>query len=177
MIKKLKVICSNWPSFFIFPSFKAVVQQDPSFPPEMSPTSPLLSPQNSTSQTPLLQQAPPPGYQSPDMKSWQQTGIGSNRLGSSCKPYKNITFGENQFATFVYLPFHMPSLQYAVFSDCFYAAACSVSQDRVQGRPLASRGFTTTWASLSPWPEAQVVSAHYLPWGSRLAWATVTSAT
>ncbi|XP_008287398.1 nuclear receptor coactivator 1 isoform X1 [Stegastes partitus] len=55
----------------------AVVQQDPSFPPEMSPTSPLLSPQNSTSQSPLLQQAPPPGYQSPDMKSWQQTGMGS----------------------------------------------------------------------------------------------------
>lgn len=57
------------------------------------------------------------------------------------------------------------------------AAACSVSQDRVQGRPLASRGFTTTWASPSPWPEVQVVSVHYLPWGSPLAWATVTSAT
>ncbi|XP_061563441.1 nuclear receptor coactivator 1 isoform X1 [Cololabis saira] len=55
----------------------AVVQQEPPFPPEMSPTSPLLSPQNSTSQSPLLQQAPPPGYQSPDMKSWQQTGMGS----------------------------------------------------------------------------------------------------
>ncbi|KAM4712605.1 LOW QUALITY PROTEIN: nuclear receptor coactivator 1 [Anableps anableps] len=54
----------------------AAVQQDPPFPPEMSPTSPLLSPQNSTSQSPLLQQAPPPGYQSPDMKSWQQTGLG-----------------------------------------------------------------------------------------------------
>lgn len=59
--------------------FLALVQQDPPFPPEMSPTSPLLSPQNSTSQSPLLQQAPPPGYQSPDMKSWQQTGIASNR--------------------------------------------------------------------------------------------------
>ncbi|XP_038128727.1 nuclear receptor coactivator 1 [Cyprinodon tularosa] len=55
----------------------AVVQQDPPFPAEMSPTSPLLSPQNSTSQSPLLQQAPPSGYQSPDMKSWQQTGLGS----------------------------------------------------------------------------------------------------
>ncbi|XP_047244838.1 nuclear receptor coactivator 1 isoform X2 [Girardinichthys multiradiatus] len=54
----------------------AVVQQDSPFPPEMSPTSPLLSPQNSTSQSPLLQQTPPPGYQSPDMKSWQQTGLG-----------------------------------------------------------------------------------------------------
>lgn len=53
----------------------------------MSPTSPLLSPQNSTSQSPLLQQAPPPGYQSPDMKSWQQTGIGSNRLKITCNLY------------------------------------------------------------------------------------------
>lgn len=57
----------------------AVVQQEAPFPPDMSPTSPLLSPQSSTPQTPLLQQAPPPGYQSPDMKSWQQTGISSNR--------------------------------------------------------------------------------------------------
>ncbi|XP_056283601.1 nuclear receptor coactivator 1 isoform X2 [Pseudoliparis swirei] len=60
----------------------AVSQQDASFPPEMGPTSPLLSPQNSTSQSPLLQQAPPPGYQSPEMKSWQQTGVGSNSLFS-----------------------------------------------------------------------------------------------
>ncbi|KAF7651315.1 hypothetical protein LDENG_00112460 [Lucifuga dentata] len=60
----------------------ALVQQEPSFTPEMSPTSPLLSSQNSTSQSPLLQQAPPPGYQSPDMKSWQQTSMGSNSLFS-----------------------------------------------------------------------------------------------
>lgn len=45
---------------------------DPSFPPELGPTSPLLSPQNPTSQSPLLQQTqPPPGYQSPDIKNWQ----------------------------------------------------------------------------------------------------------
>ncbi|XP_017286902.1 nuclear receptor coactivator 1 isoform X2 [Kryptolebias marmoratus] len=61
----------------------AVVQQDPPFPPEMSPTSPLLSPQNSTSQSPLLQQALPPGYQSPDMKSWQQAGILIRQSGPS----------------------------------------------------------------------------------------------
>lgn len=54
-------------------------------------------------------------------------------------------------------------------------AACSASQDRVQGRLLASRGFTTTWASLSPWLEAPVVSAHYLLWGNPLPWVTVTS--
>ncbi|XP_036003086.1 nuclear receptor coactivator 1 isoform X3 [Fundulus heteroclitus] len=66
----------------------AVVQQDPPFPPEMSPTSPLLSPQSSTSQSPLLQQAPPPGYQSPDMKSWQQTGLGGlfGQSGQSAGP-------------------------------------------------------------------------------------------
>ncbi|KAL0967477.1 hypothetical protein UPYG_G00252750 [Umbra pygmaea] len=60
-----------------------VQQGDTSFPPELSPTSPLLAPQNSTSQNPLLQPAqPPPGYQSPDIKSWQQAGMGSNSLFS-----------------------------------------------------------------------------------------------
>ncbi|XP_047194065.1 nuclear receptor coactivator 1 isoform X2 [Hippoglossus stenolepis] len=72
----------------------ALVQQDPSFPPDMSPTSPLLSPQNSTSQSPLLQQAPPPGYQSPDMKSWQQTGIGSNSLFSQSGQSAGQAFGQ-----------------------------------------------------------------------------------
>uniref|UniRef100_A0A8C4E9X4 Nuclear receptor coactivator 1 n=1 Tax=Dicentrarchus labrax TaxID=13489 RepID=A0A8C4E9X4_DICLA len=72
----------------------AMVQQDPSFPPEMSPTSPLLSPQNSTSQSPLLQQAPPPGYQSPDMKSWQQTGMGSNSLFSQSGQSAGQAFGQ-----------------------------------------------------------------------------------
>uniref|UniRef100_A0A673AYJ9 DUF1518 domain-containing protein n=1 Tax=Sphaeramia orbicularis TaxID=375764 RepID=A0A673AYJ9_9TELE len=72
----------------------AIVQQDPSFPPEMSPTSPLLSPQNSTSQSPLLQQVPPPGYQSPDMKSWQQTGMGSNSLFSQSGQSAGQAFGQ-----------------------------------------------------------------------------------
>ncbi|XP_078145842.1 nuclear receptor coactivator 1 [Centroberyx gerrardi] len=71
-----------------------IVQQDPSFPPELSPTSPLLSPQNSTSQSPLLQQAPPPGYQSPDMKSWQQTGMGSNSLFSQSGQGAGQAFGQ-----------------------------------------------------------------------------------
>ncbi|XP_062858090.1 nuclear receptor coactivator 1 isoform X2 [Trichomycterus rosablanca] len=49
-----------------------VQQTDPSFTPELAPTSPLLSPDNSSNQSPLLQQSqPPPGYQSPDMKNWQ----------------------------------------------------------------------------------------------------------
>ncbi|XP_056873207.1 nuclear receptor coactivator 1 isoform X2 [Takifugu flavidus] len=61
-------------------SGSAMAQQEPPFPPEMSPTSPLLSPQNSTPQTPLLQQAPPPGYQAADTKSWPPTGITSNSL-------------------------------------------------------------------------------------------------
>ncbi|XP_073348639.1 nuclear receptor coactivator 1 [Pagrus major] len=72
----------------------ALVQSDPSFPPEMSPTSPLLSPQNSTSQSPLLQQAPPPGYQSPDMKSWQQTGMSSNSLFSQSGQSATQPFGQ-----------------------------------------------------------------------------------
>ncbi|KAM6991968.1 nuclear receptor coactivator 1 [Tautogolabrus adspersus] len=72
----------------------ALVQQDPPFPPEMSPTSPLLSPQNPTSQSPLLQQAPPPGYQSPEMKSWQQTGVASNSLFSQSGPSAGQAFGQ-----------------------------------------------------------------------------------
>ncbi|KAM3861459.1 nuclear receptor coactivator 1 [Diretmus argenteus] len=71
-----------------------LVQQDSSFAPELSPTSPLLSPQNSTSQSPLLQQAPPPGYQSPDMKSWQQTGMGSNSLFSQSGQGAGQAFGQ-----------------------------------------------------------------------------------
>uniref|UniRef100_A0A665V314 Nuclear receptor coactivator 1 n=1 Tax=Echeneis naucrates TaxID=173247 RepID=A0A665V314_ECHNA len=72
----------------------AMVQQDPSFPPEMSPTSPLLSPQNSTSQSSLLQQAPPPGYQSPEMKSWQQTGLVSNSLFGQTGQSAGQAFGQ-----------------------------------------------------------------------------------
>ncbi|XP_063758059.1 nuclear receptor coactivator 1 isoform X2 [Eleginops maclovinus] len=71
-----------------------IAQADPSFPSEMSPTSPLLSPQNSTSQSPLLQQAPPPGYQSPEMKSWQQTGMGSNSLFSASGQSAGQAFGQ-----------------------------------------------------------------------------------
>ncbi|XP_076024160.1 nuclear receptor coactivator 1 isoform X2 [Genypterus blacodes] len=67
---------------------------DSSFPPEMSPTSPLLSPQSSTSQSPLLQQAPLPGYQSPDMKSWQQTSMTSNSLFSQSGQNAGQTFGQ-----------------------------------------------------------------------------------
>uniref|UniRef100_A0A672YFQ0 Nuclear receptor coactivator 1 n=1 Tax=Sphaeramia orbicularis TaxID=375764 RepID=A0A672YFQ0_9TELE len=55
---------------------------------------PLLSPQNSTSQSPLLQQVPPPGYQSPDMKSWQQTGMGSNSLFSQSGQSAGQAFGQ-----------------------------------------------------------------------------------
>ncbi|XP_077408237.1 nuclear receptor coactivator 1 isoform X2 [Vanacampus margaritifer] len=70
----------------------AMVQPDPPFPPEISPTSPLLSPQNAASQSPLLQQAPPPGYQSPDMKSWQQA---SNSLFSTPSQHSGgQTFGQ-----------------------------------------------------------------------------------
>ncbi|CAF87655.1 unnamed protein product [Tetraodon nigroviridis] len=71
-----------------------MVQQEPPFPPEMSPTSPLLSPQKSTSQTPLLQQAPAPGYQSSDTKSWQQTGITSNSLFSQPGQGAGQAFGQ-----------------------------------------------------------------------------------
>ncbi|KAI4882113.1 hypothetical protein NFI96_010747 [Prochilodus magdalenae] len=72
-----------------------VQQGDPSFPPELGPTSPLLSPQNSTSQSPLLQQTqPPPGYQSPDIKNWQQGGITNSSLYNQTGQPASQNFGQ-----------------------------------------------------------------------------------
>uniref|UniRef100_A0A671NU93 Nuclear receptor coactivator 1-like n=1 Tax=Sinocyclocheilus anshuiensis TaxID=1608454 RepID=A0A671NU93_9TELE len=72
-----------------------IQQADPSFAPELSPTSPLLSPQNSTSQSPLLQQAqPPPGYQSPDIKNWQQGAMGNNSMYNQAGQPVSQSFGQ-----------------------------------------------------------------------------------
>uniref|UniRef100_A0A8B9JNJ9 Nuclear receptor coactivator 1 n=1 Tax=Astyanax mexicanus TaxID=7994 RepID=A0A8B9JNJ9_ASTMX len=72
-----------------------VQQGEPSFPAELGPTSPLLSPQNSTSQSPLLQQTQhPPGYQSPDMKNWQQGGITNNSLFNQAGQTASQNFGQ-----------------------------------------------------------------------------------
>lgn len=55
-------------------------QNEPAFAPSLSPSSPLMSPQLPPSQSPMLQPAPPtPGYQSPDMKSWQQGAMGNSK--------------------------------------------------------------------------------------------------
>uniref|UniRef100_A0A674NRX8 Nuclear receptor coactivator 1 n=1 Tax=Takifugu rubripes TaxID=31033 RepID=A0A674NRX8_TAKRU len=78
----------------LFQQFSGSAQQEPPFPPEMSPTSPLLSPQNSTPQTPLLQQAPPPGYQAADTKSWPPTGITSNSLFGQSGQGAGPAFGQ-----------------------------------------------------------------------------------
>lgn len=88
----------------------------------MSPTSPLLSPQNSTSQTPLLQQAPPPGYQSPDTKSWQQTGITSNRLETN--GLARASFGD------VYNALRFPC---ALWPCCACFICCSLFSQSGQG--------------------------------------------
>ncbi|XP_064196316.1 nuclear receptor coactivator 1 [Anguilla rostrata] len=70
-------------------------QGEPPFPPSLSPTSPLLSPQMSASQSPLLQQTqPPPGYQSPDMKSWQQGGMGNNSIYNQSGQNTPQAFGQ-----------------------------------------------------------------------------------
>nr|XP_021324335.1 nuclear receptor coactivator 1 isoform X1 [Danio rerio]XP_691744.5 nuclear receptor coactivator 1 isoform X1 [Danio rerio] len=72
-----------------------IQQADPSFAPELSPTSPLLSPQNSTSQSPLLQQTqPPPGYQSPDLKTWQQGTVANNGMYNQVGPPVSQSFGQ-----------------------------------------------------------------------------------
>uniref|UniRef100_A0A8B9JP32 Nuclear receptor coactivator 1 n=1 Tax=Astyanax mexicanus TaxID=7994 RepID=A0A8B9JP32_ASTMX len=80
----------------LFQQFGGMVQQgEPSFPAELGPTSPLLSPQNSTSQSPLLQQTQhPPGYQSPDMKNWQQGGITNNSLFNQAGQTASQNFGQ-----------------------------------------------------------------------------------
>ncbi|XP_067387404.1 nuclear receptor coactivator 1 isoform X2 [Emydura macquarii macquarii] len=58
-------------------------QSEPAFAPSLSPSSPLMSPQIPPSQSPMLQPAPPtPGYQSPDMKTWQQGTMGNNNVFS-----------------------------------------------------------------------------------------------
>ncbi|NXY15718.1 NCOA1 protein, partial [Atrichornis clamosus] len=65
------------------PLFPGMSQQDPAFAPSLSPGSPLMSPQIPPSQSPMLPPAPPaPGYQSPDMKGWQQGAIGNNSVFS-----------------------------------------------------------------------------------------------
>ncbi|XP_061206134.1 nuclear receptor coactivator 1 isoform X5 [Neopsephotus bourkii] len=58
-------------------------QSEPAFAPSLSPSSPLMSPQLPPSQSPMLQAAPPtPGYQSPDMKTWQQGAMGNSNVFS-----------------------------------------------------------------------------------------------
>uniref|UniRef100_A0A8C3JE30 Nuclear receptor coactivator n=1 Tax=Calidris pygmaea TaxID=425635 RepID=A0A8C3JE30_9CHAR len=66
-------------------------QSEPAFAPSLSPSSPLMSPQLPPSQSPMLQPAPPtPGYQSPDMKTWQQGAMGNSNVFSQA--------GQNQAA-------------------------------------------------------------------------------
>ncbi|KAM4772771.1 LOW QUALITY PROTEIN: nuclear receptor coactivator 1 [Rhinophrynus dorsalis] len=56
-------------------------QGDPTFAPSLSPTSPLMSPRLTPSQSPMLQQTPStPGYQSPDLKTWQQGNLNSSSV-------------------------------------------------------------------------------------------------
>ncbi|TRY81471.1 hypothetical protein DNTS_007232 [Danionella cerebrum] len=57
-------------------------QADPSFAPELSPTSPLLSPQNSSSQSPLLQQ------------NWQQGAVPNNGLYNQAGQPVSQSFGQ-----------------------------------------------------------------------------------
>ncbi|XP_061846169.1 nuclear receptor coactivator 1 isoform X1 [Colius striatus] len=66
-------------------------QSEATFAPSLSPSSPLMSPQLPPSQSPMLQPAPPtPGYQSPDMKTWQQGAMGNSNVFSQA--------GQNQQA-------------------------------------------------------------------------------
>ncbi|NXI80266.1 NCOA1 protein, partial [Rhipidura dahli] len=54
-------------------------QSDAAFAPALSPGSPLMSPQLPPAPSPMLPPAPAaPGYQSPELKSWQQGALGNN---------------------------------------------------------------------------------------------------
>ncbi|XP_075716963.1 nuclear receptor coactivator 1 isoform X2 [Rhinoderma darwinii] len=68
-------------NIFQYPGTGISQQTDPTFAPSLSPTSPLMSPRLTPSQSPMLQQNPStPGYQSPDLKSWQQGTLGSSSV-------------------------------------------------------------------------------------------------
>ncbi|KAK1796067.1 hypothetical protein P4O66_008855 [Electrophorus voltai] len=72
-----------------------VQQGESSFPTELGPASPLLTPQNSTSQSPLLQQTQAaPGYQSSDIKTWPQSGITNNSLYNQTGQTATPGFGQ-----------------------------------------------------------------------------------
>uniref|UniRef100_A0A5F8GY70 Nuclear receptor coactivator 1 n=1 Tax=Monodelphis domestica TaxID=13616 RepID=A0A5F8GY70_MONDO len=64
-------------------------QSEPNFTPSLSPGSPMMSLQIPPSQSPMLQQTqtqPTSGYQSPDMKTWQQGAMGNNNMFSQTQP-------------------------------------------------------------------------------------------
>ncbi|NXB26531.1 NCOA1 protein, partial [Rhagologus leucostigma] len=74
-------------------------QSDPAFAPALSPSSPLMSPQLPPAPSPMLPPAPAaPGYQSPELKSWQQGAMGNNgvfgQAGAAAAPqgmYNNMS--------------------------------------------------------------------------------------
>ncbi|XP_074066068.1 nuclear receptor coactivator 1 isoform X1 [Macrotis lagotis] len=74
-------------SVFQYPGSGLGQQGEPNFTPSLSPGSPMMSLQIPPSQSPMLQQAQPSsGYQSPDMKTWQQGAIGNNNMFSQNQP-------------------------------------------------------------------------------------------
>ncbi|XP_072489964.1 nuclear receptor coactivator 1 isoform X1 [Notamacropus eugenii] len=74
-------------SVFQYPGSGLGQQGEPNFTPSLSPGSPMMSLQIPPSQSPMLQQAQPTsGYQSPDMKTWQQGTIGNNNMFNQNQP-------------------------------------------------------------------------------------------
>ncbi|XP_074144467.1 nuclear receptor coactivator 1 isoform X5 [Sminthopsis crassicaudata] len=74
-------------SVFQYPGSGLGQQGEPNFTPSLSPGSPMMSLQIPPSQSPMLQQAQPSsGYQSPDMKTWQQGAIGNNNIFNQNQP-------------------------------------------------------------------------------------------
>uniref|UniRef100_A0A5F8G7V1 Nuclear receptor coactivator 1 n=1 Tax=Monodelphis domestica TaxID=13616 RepID=A0A5F8G7V1_MONDO len=76
-------------SVFQYPGSGLGQQSEPNFTPSLSPGSPMMSLQIPPSQSPMLQQTqtqPTSGYQSPDMKTWQQGAMGNNNMFSQTQP-------------------------------------------------------------------------------------------
>ncbi|OPJ86407.1 adenylate cyclase type 3 isoform B [Patagioenas fasciata monilis] len=107
-------------------------QSEPAFAPSLSPSSPLMSPQLPPSQSPMLQPAPPtPGYQSPDMKTWQQGAMGNSnilfadivgftQLSSSCSAQELVKLLNELFARFDKLAAKHHQLRIKILGDCYY---------------------------------------------------------
>ncbi|TKC48903.1 hypothetical protein EI555_007052 [Monodon monoceros] len=74
---------------FQYPGSGMVPQGEANFSPSLSPGSSMVPMPIPPPQSSLLQQTPPTsGYQSPDMKAWQQGAMGNNKWKHKCSEHE-----------------------------------------------------------------------------------------